>query len=129
MFPPAGSRKRGGRMGTAPDTTGPASTQVAADSPKEQVFLRKASGLVRQVSATDSFLFNSGGLNWGFGLAFVGAFVLAFYPGANLSLAILIPLIFCICQALCYLFFTVIMPRSGETCIICCRRSTPRSLP
>jgi len=78
-----------------------------------EVFLRKASGLVRDVSPKDVLFFNMGGLNIGLGLSFVTLSVAAFYPGASLSLALLIPLAFCLLVTISYLFFTVIMPRSG----------------
>lgn len=78
-----------------------------------EVFLRKASGLVRDVSPKDVLFFNMGGLNAGLGLSLVTLTVAAFYPGANLSLALLIPLAFCLVVTLAYTFFTVIMPRSG----------------
>ena len=77
------------------------------------VFLRKASGLVRDVSPKDVLFFNMGGINVGLGLSFVTLSVAAFYPGASMGLALLIPLAFCIVETLVYLFFTVIMPRSG----------------
>src|SRR4030042_4742183 len=78
-----------------------------------EVFLRKASGLVREVSGKDVVFFNSGGINAGLGLAFIFLFGPAFYPGANHNIALILTWAFCVIQTLMYLFFTVTMPRSG----------------
>jgi amino acid transporter len=78
-----------------------------------EVFLRKASGLVRDVKAGDVMFFNTGGINAGIGLAFIFLLGPAFYPGANHNIALVLTWAFAIVQTLTYLFFTVTMPRSG----------------
>jgi APA family basic amino acid/polyamine antiporter len=78
-----------------------------------EVFLRKASGLVREVSGKDVVFFNTGGINAGIGLAFIFLLGPAFYPGANHNIALILTWAFCVIQTLMYLFFTVTMPRSG----------------
>jgi amino acid transporter len=78
-----------------------------------EVFLRKASGLVRDVKAGDVMFFNTGGINAGIGLAFIFLLGPAFYPGANHNIALIICWAFAVIQTLTWLFFTVTMPRSG----------------
>jgi amino acid transporter len=77
------------------------------------VFLRKASGLVREVAAKDVVFYNTGGINTGIGIAYVFLLSTAFYPGANHLLALAVCAVFCVIQTLTYLFFTMTMPRSG----------------
>jgi len=78
-----------------------------------EVFLRKASGLVRDVSARDVLFFNTGGINIGIGVSYVFLIAYAFYPGANHMLALALVAALAAIQTVTYLFFTIIMPRSG----------------
>jgi len=79
----------------------------------EQLFFtRKASGLIRTISATDALMFNT--LLMGINLTFTYAvWSAALFPGVNLvwSATIATPLVFIIAMA--WLFFTLSMPRAG----------------
>jgi amino acid transporter len=79
----------------------------------DDVFLRDASGVVRNVKMSDTFIYNAGLINAGIGIAFILLLGPAFYQAANLSLAVGITAVFCSIQALTYYFFSVSMPRSG----------------
>lgn len=79
----------------------------------DDVFLRDASGVVRNVKLSDTFIYNIGLMNIGIGAAFILLLGPSFYAGANVPLAIAITAIFCGVQALTYYFLSVIMPRSG----------------
>src|SRR5208283_1347650 len=73
---------------------------------------RKASGLIRTISARDALMFNM--LLMGLNLPFLFAvFATALYPGVNLvwSSTIAAPLVFVI--GMTWLFFTLCMPRAG----------------
>jgi APA family basic amino acid/polyamine antiporter len=75
-------------------------------------FVRKASGLVRQASAFDAFIFNVYFINIGMGVAFLLLFY-AFYPGANLVLSTIACLVLVLPTSLLYVMFMSAMPRSG----------------
>lgn len=77
------------------------------------VFLRDASGVVRNVKLSDTFIYNVGLMNVGIGIAFILLLGPSYYAGANIPMAIGITAVFCAIQALTYYFFSVIMPRSG----------------
>ncbi|MFI5449072.1 MAG: amino acid permease [Candidatus Bathyarchaeia archaeon] len=79
---------------------------------QQQFFARKASGLIRTISARDALMFNM--LLMGLNLPFLFAvFATALYPGVNLvwSSTIAAPLVFVI--GMTWLFFTLCMPRAG----------------
>jgi len=78
----------------------------------KQVFVRDATGLVRQLSASDVMMFNllNMGLGWPLLYSFFGA---SSYPGVNLPLAVIVGLIPNFFIALLYYYLTVAMPRSG----------------
>ena len=75
-------------------------------------FVRKASGLVRQASAFDAFIFNVYFINIGMGVAFLVLFY-PLYPGANLVLTTILCLILVLPTSLLYVMFMSAMPRSG----------------
>src|SRR5438309_2313237 len=75
-------------------------------------FVRKASGLVRQASAFDAFIFNVYFINIGMGVAFLILFY-ALYPGANLVLSTIACLVLVLPTSLLYVMFMSAMPRSG----------------
>src|SRR2546422_657380 len=86
-----------------------ASTNTAAGS---GYFVRKASGLVRQASAFDAFIFNVYFINIGIGVAFMLLFY-ALYPGANLVLSALACMVLVLPMSVLYVMFMSAMPRSG----------------
>lgn len=77
------------------------------------IFLRRASGVVRNVNPVDVFFYNLGLINIGIGIAYIVLLGPAFYGGVDLGLGILLVAIGCVFQALTYYFFSVTMPRSG----------------
>jgi amino acid transporter len=85
-------------------TSGPAAPAGA--------FVRKASGLVRQASAFDAFIFNVYFINIGMGVAFLVLYY-PLYPGANLVLTTILCLILVLPTSLLYVMFMSAMPRSG----------------
>ncbi len=78
----------------------------------QNIFIRDATGLVRQLSASDVIMFNllNMGLGWPLLYSFFGA---STYPGVNLPLAVLVGLVPNFFIALLYYYMTVAMPRSG----------------
>jgi len=90
-----------------------------------EVFLRKASGLVRDISARDVLFYNTGGINIGIGLGYVFLLGYAFYPGANQTLALALVTAIAVVQTLTYLFFTITMPRSGGEYMFMSRTLNP----
>jgi amino acid transporter len=81
-------------------------------SKPQKVFMRDATGLVRQLSASDVIMFNllNMGLGWPLLYSFFGA---STYAGVNLPLAVLVGLVPNFFIALLYYYLTVAMPRSG----------------
>jgi len=77
-----------------------------------EFFTRKASGLVRQISASDALMFNllNMGTAWTFLYIVYGPLL---YPGVNMPQTILIATPFVFIISLTFLFFAVAMPRSG----------------
>ena len=85
-------------------------TKEGQQSPK--VFLRDATGLTRELSATDALVGNLAVM--GIGFVFLYAFFASLlYPGVNLPLTVVIGLLPGIVIALVYYFFSVAMPRTG----------------
>ncbi len=74
-------------------------------------FLRKASGLVREVSTFDVLVYNVFLCNVGFMLFMVLYWVL--YPGADMTIAVVITTILCVIQGLTYGLLCAAYPRSG----------------
>jgi amino acid transporter len=77
-----------------------------------KVFVREATGLVRQLSASDVIMFNllNMGLGWPLLYAYFGA---GSYPGVNLAITVFVALVPNFFIALLYYYMTVAMPRSG----------------
>jgi amino acid transporter len=87
---------------------------MAADAPSEGVFIRRSSGLTRQVSGRDALAYCA--MNPGLLYAFVYAMFIiplfAGFGGANLPLAVL-PVLMMFPIAGLYWYYSVTMPRSG----------------
>lgn len=77
-----------------------------------EVFLRKATGLIRQINIVDVWVFNVVLINLGIGFAYV-MLLYPFYPGGDLMLALLWVSVGCFFQSLTYAFLSSSMPRSG----------------
>ena len=77
------------------------------------VFLRKASGLVRDASTFDVIVYNFAQVGAGIGIAYIVLLFPAYYYGADMALSSLITLIGCIFTCLVYSLLSIAMPRSG----------------
>jgi len=77
------------------------------------IFLRKASGVVRNVGAFDVFNYNLGMINIGIGIAYILLFGPAFYGGVDLVLGLLLVVMGVLPTAVGYYIFSITMPRSG----------------
>ena len=76
-------------------------------------FVRKASGLVRDFSQLDTWIYNVLAINIVLNVALSYALVATTYPRASIWLALVIAGVFCTFEAVVYAFFTTAMPRSG----------------
>ncbi len=76
-------------------------------------FVRTASGLTREISPLDVFIYNVVIISIGIGNAFVFLFVPAFYPGADMTLSIAIVTVFTLAESIAYAMFAAAMPRTG----------------
>ena len=88
-----------------------------------KTFVRRASGLVREVSAFDVLFYNIGLISIGYAL-FMFLFW-ASYPGASLEVAIVISLILAIFQGLTYALLASAYPRSGADYVYVSRILNP----
>jgi basic amino acid/polyamine antiporter, APA family len=89
---------------------------VADQGPGErspQIFTRKATGLTKDVGALDGFLFNLSEQNIGIGVTFLLLFGIAFYPGGNLWVALLMAALIALPPMTTYALLAAAMPRSG----------------
>jgi amino acid transporter len=78
-----------------------------------QVFARKATGLRREASARDVFIYNTNNQNIGIGVAFVVLLVAPFYAGASMITATILAGLLALPMACVYAYFASAMPRSG----------------
>ena len=76
-------------------------------------FVRQATGLVRQASTLDTFIYNTNNQNIGIGVAFMILFMPAFYAGSSMAWATLIACALSLGMSTVYAFFVAAMPRSG----------------
>ena len=83
----------------------------ATDAP--QVFARKATGLRREASARDVFIYNTNNQNIGIGVAFVVLLVPPLYVGASMVTATILAGLLALPMACVYAYFAAAMPRSG----------------
>jgi len=84
-----------------------------ADATQPQVFVRKASGLIRTAGTWDVLAYNVNFTSIGLLLLFLFLFGPAFYPGASLIWATVICVICILPLALVYGYLASAMPRSG----------------
>lgn len=89
------------------------STPAEAPGGSPDLFVRNATGLVRELSTFDAFNLVFSAVLIPVGITQVMGFTPQFWPHANMlvSFAIATPLV--LCFGLVYLYFTVLMPRSG----------------
>jgi amino acid transporter len=89
----------------------------------QDVFIRKSSGLTRQISARDALMYCAMNPGLLYSLVYI-VWAPAFYPGANMGLAVLfVFMIFPIAGL--YWYFSVTMPRSGGEYIYISRTLHP----
>jgi len=90
------------------------------------LFLRKATGLVRDISATDAFLMNAVGMNVGLGALFMLQQAPAFFPAGNMVIAAIIgTVIMAFSIQWVYSEFSAAMPRSGGDYVFTSRAIHP----
>lgn len=78
-----------------------------------KLYVRQSSGLVREFSAFDTFVFNTLGYALGLVLASAPTFLGGLYPNANVYLVLTLGVIFSVFNGLIYGLFSAAMPRSG----------------
>jgi basic amino acid/polyamine antiporter, APA family len=80
---------------------------------EKRIFLRKASGLIRTASETDTFIYNLGVVSIGLGVGSMLYYGPAFYPQGNLIWGIIIAGVAMSMISLGFIAWTVTLPRSG----------------
>jgi APA family basic amino acid/polyamine antiporter len=87
--------------------------EATGAAPATGGFVRKASGLVRDFSQLDAWIYNVIAINIVLNVSLSYVLVAVTYPQASLWLALVIAGIFCTFEAIVYALFTTAMPRSG----------------
>jgi len=93
--------------------------------PKEAVFLRQTSGLVRRISTTDALLFNIYMISVGGALTSLFLILLALNPGTDGSLSFFLWTYVFIIPSFCWGMMASIFPRSGGDYVYNTRILTP----
>jgi amino acid transporter len=78
-----------------------------------EVFARKATGLRREASAKDVFIYNTNNQNIGIGVAFMVLLIPPLYAGASMVTATILAGLLSLPMAGVYAYFAAAMPRSG----------------
>ena len=86
---------------------------VSAQASPQGGFARKASGLVRDFSQLDAWIYNVLAINIILNVATSYALIAVTYPHASMWLAFVIAGVFCVFEAVVYSLFVSAMPRSG----------------
>jgi amino acid transporter len=89
---------------------------MSAESPPvggTEVFARKATGLRREASARDVFIYNTNNQNVGIGVAFMVLLIPALYAGGSMVTATIFAGLLALPMACVYAYFAAAMPRSG----------------
>lgn len=79
----------------------------------EQVFVRRASGLIRTAGTWDVFIYNIGLISIGIAVILNQFFGPAFYPGANMAMSTLIGTLGMLVVGFAYYMWALTFPRSG----------------
>jgi amino acid transporter len=85
--------------------------QDAGSSP--QVFARQATGLRREASARDVFIYNTNNQNVGIGVAFMVLLIPPLYAGGSMLAATFFAVLLSLPMAGVYAYYAAAMPRSG----------------
>jgi len=80
---------------------------------EQRVFLREATGLVREMRWYDALFLNFLNMSIGLGAAWVIFFGPGIYPEGNVTIGLIICAIGCLFGMACFAFLTAAMPRSG----------------
>jgi amino acid transporter len=80
---------------------------------EKRVFLREATGLVREMRWYDALFLNFLNMSIGLGAAWVIFFGPGIYPQANVTLGLVICAVGCLFGMTCFAYLTTAMPRSG----------------
>jgi basic amino acid/polyamine antiporter, APA family len=86
---------------------------VSAPDASADIFVRKSTGLVRDLTAFDAFNLVFSAVLIPVGITQVMSFTPQFWPHANMLVSFLFATPLVLCFGLVYLYFTVAMPRSG----------------
>jgi APA family basic amino acid/polyamine antiporter len=89
------------------------------------LFVRKATGLVRELTIFDTFNMVFGAVLVPLGITGLMGFAPSFWPGANLLVALVVATPFVACFGLTYVYFTIMMPRSGGDYVFLSRTVHP----
>jgi amino acid transporter len=92
---------------------------------KTDMYARKATGLVREVSPFSTFVFNMAGQPTAIFLAVAIFFVLGVYPGGSIWLGFAMAFAVAIVLCVCYGLFTSAIPRSGGDYVLVGRVTHP----
>ncbi|MDP9227401.1 MAG: APC family permease [Actinomycetota bacterium] len=92
---------------------------------RQGLFVRNATGLVRELSAFDAFNLVFSAVLIPVGITQVMGFAPVFWPRGNMFLSFLIATPLVACFGLVYLYFTVLMPRSGGDYVWVSRTLSP----
>jgi len=89
------------------------------------LFVREATGLTKELSLLDIFVYNTNNQNIGLGVLFILLFVPAFYPGASMLVGAVLAGLLALAHATTYAFFAAAMPRSGGDYVYISRTLSP----
>jgi len=92
---------------------------------EKRVFLREATGLVREMKWSDALFMNFLNMSVGLGVAWVIFWGPGIYPGANVPLGIFVAMICCMFGMFCFATLTTVMPRSGGDYVFVSRALHP----
>jgi len=98
---------------------------MAEAGSEQRIFLRKASGLIRTASGTDTFIYNTGLVSIGLGVASIMYYGPAYYPGGDLLWSCLLAGVVMACIAFGLITWTVTLPRSGGIYVFGSRSMPP----
>jgi amino acid transporter len=89
------------------------------------LFLRRSSGLVREFSPRDAFVFNVVAFAPGLSLALIPLSLALTVPNVNVFALIAVAVAFAVCNGLTYAFLSAAMPRSGGEYVFLGRTISP----
>lgn len=98
----------------------------AIENSQGKVFLRNATGLIREVSVLDAFIMNTFGMNIAVGAVFLFLQAPAYFPQGNMLVAVIIgTLLMAFTLLWVYSTFSAAMPRSGGDYVFVSRTLHP----